>query len=71
MYPIIIADIAPKIPGSLMHLIGPGCCEISPYTGFIIRPTIVWLNTCMVCETGNAENDMDCTFFIRFKYGVE
>ena len=46
MYPIIIADIAPKIPGGLTHFNCPGCCEISQYTGFIIRPTIRWLNTC-------------------------
>ena len=34
-------------------------------------PTIVWLNTCILCETGNAENDKEYTFFVRFKYVVE
>ena len=45
MYPIIISDIAPKIPGGLTLLIGHGRREISHYTGFITRPTIGWLYT--------------------------
>ena len=57
MYLIIIADIAPKIPGGLMHLIGPGRCEISHYTGFITRPTIGWLNTCKDVHNGKMENE--------------
>ena len=57
MYPIIIVDIAPKIPGGLTHLIGPGRCEISHYTGFITRPTIGWLNTCEDVRNGKTENE--------------
>ena len=53
MYSIIIADIAPRIPGDLMHfnlIDGPGCYEISPYTRFITRPTIIWLNHARVVK---------------------
>ena len=55
MYPIIIADIAPKIPGDLTHFNWPGCCEISQYTGFITRPTIGRLHMHKKVHNGETE----------------
>ena len=63
MYSIIIADIAPKIPGDLTHFNWPGCCEIGPSTGFITRPTIIWLKRARYVNL-ETENEMKKSIFV-------
>ena len=53
---------------SFVILIGPGCCAISPDTGFIRRPTIRRLIRAKMYATGKHGK---CYIFVGIKYVEE
>ena len=57
MYPIIIVDIAPKIPGSLTHFNWPRLLSDKPIYRVYHKITIGWLHMYATATLQNAEND--------------
>ena len=68
MYPIIIADIAPKIPGGLTHFNGPGRHEYKPLYR-VYHKTYHRMVTYV--QKGTQWKNGKCNIFVRINYIVE